>query len=261
MILKGRPISPGRAEGRVVKVGEAFSFLGGVNGSTGDLVGREGNIAGKAFAFPKGKGSTVGSFVVYDLMVHGKAPAALINREAETIVTTGAVISSVPMVDSVDIGLLEDGDDVVVDGDSGTVEIRGLPLVRVASSAVVSGGRVLLLKRPMGAKSFPGAWSLAAGKIEPGEEPEAAARREVFEETGIRVGEPFASLPPILVRGGGTMWEVHPFAYLAEGAAPSLNHENTEFAWALPGDVGARGEILVPKTRDVVLEMTGAAGR
>ncbi|MCL1979115.1 MAG: DUF126 domain-containing protein, partial [Methanomassiliicoccaceae archaeon] len=96
MILHGRAISPGKIEGKVLKIDGAFSFLGGVNASTGDLTSTGGNIAGKVFVFSAGKGSTVGSFVMYDLMVHGRAPAAIINSSAETIVTTGAVISSIP---------------------------------------------------------------------------------------------------------------------------------------------------------------------
>ena len=120
----------GTASGEVIKLDEPLSFLGGVDGSTGDLrVGRGGNVAGKVLVFPKGKGSTVGSFVMYDLMVHGVAPAAVINESAETIVATGAVIASIPMVDSIpSVGMFEDGDIVDVDAGSGTVEIRGVEI-------------------------------------------------------------------------------------------------------------------------------------
>ena len=102
MKISGRMISPGKARGEVLRIPEPLSFLGGVDGSTGEVrVGNGGNVAGKILVFPSGKGSTVGSFVMYDLMVHGKQPAAVINESAETIVATGAVISSIPMVDSV----------------------------------------------------------------------------------------------------------------------------------------------------------------
>ena len=85
MIMKGRAISPGYAEGEAITYGEPFSFLGGVDGKTGKFNVRDGNIDGKVFLFPNGKGSTVGSYVVYDLMVQGHAPAALVNRNAETV--------------------------------------------------------------------------------------------------------------------------------------------------------------------------------
>ncbi|MBR2348122.1 MAG: DUF126 domain-containing protein, partial [Candidatus Methanomethylophilaceae archaeon] len=181
MIFKGRMISSGKAEGTVLKLDEPLSFLGGVDGATGEVrVGNGGNVAGKILVFPKGKGSTVGSFVMYDLMVHGKQPAAVINESAETIVATGAVISSIPMIDSIpSINIFEDGDRVTVDADAGTVEIHDVQYREVVSSAVVMDGRVLILKRPETNRSFPGKWSLVAGKIEEGEKPIEAAKREI----------------------------------------------------------------------------------
>ena len=156
MIMNGRAISPGRAKGKAVVYPEAFSFLGGVDGSTGDLNVAEGNISGKVFVFPNGKGSTVGSYVVYDLMVHGCAPAALINRSAETIVTTGAVISNVPMVDGVDISVICDGDEITVDGDAGTVEIAGVEEHDLAVVFPISGRNVLLHRQSKRARESPG---------------------------------------------------------------------------------------------------------
>ena len=183
--VKGRTISGGRATGEVVKLDEPLSFLGGVDGSTGEIrVGNGGNVAGKVLVFPKGKGSTVGSFVMYDLMVHGKAPAAVINESAETIVATGAVISSIPMVDQIpSVRIFEDGDTVTVDADSGEVQVDGLKFKEVVSSVVYCGGKVLMLKRPETNRSFPGKWSLVAGKVEEGETPDRAAAREIMEET------------------------------------------------------------------------------
>ena len=129
MILNGRMISPGKAGGTVLKLEEPLSFLGGVDGSTGELrAGTGGNVAGKILVFPKGKGSTVGSFVMYDLMVHGKQPAAVINETAETIVATGAVISSIPMIDEIPVNILKTGDKASVDADTGTVTLPDLEL-------------------------------------------------------------------------------------------------------------------------------------
>ncbi|MDR1405224.1 MAG: DUF126 domain-containing protein [Candidatus Methanoplasma sp.] len=253
-MIKGRAISSGKAEGKVLKLDSMFSFLGGVNASTGDLNAGKGNIAGKVFVFPGGKGSTVGSFVMYDLMVHGKAPAAIINRLAETIVTTGAVISSIPMADGIDTDLLNDGDYVAVDGDKGTVEIKGTKLVRVVSSAVLMDGKVLILQRPDNAKSFPGRKSMVAGKIEAGETPEAAAAREIAEETRISVSKPDMCLPPVYVREGDTVWEVYPFLFRVREADPVLNSENTGFEWVSPDRI-ADDNLMVPLTYRVINEM------
>lgn len=254
MIIKGRAISSGRVEGAVVKLNEAFSFLGGVNASTGDLNVRDGNIAGKVFVFPQGKGSTVGSFVMYDLMVHGKAPAAVVNTSAETIVTTGAVISSIPMIDQINVDVLFEGDEVVVDGGEGTIDIKNVKHVKVVSSALYSNGKVLMLQRPDDARSFPGARSLVAGKIEGDEEPKAAAIREIMEETQIKVSEPDASLPPVYVREGDIIWEVYPFLFRVDDPKPILNKENIGFEWISPNEIGKDASI-VPLTNDVVNRM------
>jgi 8-oxo-dGTP diphosphatase len=57
--------------------------------------------------------------------------------------------------------------------------------ILAASTAVFRGRDVLLVKR--GQKLGQGLWSLPGGKVEFGESAEAAARREVMEETGIAI--------------------------------------------------------------------------
>ncbi len=239
MIVNGRCISPGKVRGEVVKLDEPLSFLGGVDGSTGEIrVGNGGNVAGKVLVFPKGKGSTVGSFVMYDLMVHGKQPAAVINETAETIVATGAVISSIPMVDSVpSIDMFEDGDMVTVDADAGTVEIEGVECRNVVSSAIIMDDRFLMLRRPETCRSFPGKWSLVAGKIEPGETPIEAARREILEETNITVEGPDAVVRPFYVREGDTLWKVHGMLFRVSFADPRINEENEAYEWVSLEDI------------------------
>jgi len=83
-------------------------------------------LSGKVLVFPHGKGSTVGSYVMYQLKKNNVAPAAIINRSAEPIVVVGAIISDIPMVDSTDpdpIEIIKNGDIVRVDGTKGVVTI------------------------------------------------------------------------------------------------------------------------------------------
>ncbi|NJE31002.1 DUF126 domain-containing protein [Thermococcus sp. 18S1] len=128
MKLKGRKIVGGKAEGELIVSRKALSFLGGVNPETGIVTDAESDIrgqsiAGKILAFPRGKGSTVGSYVIYALKKNGKAPKAIIVGEAETIVATGAIIAGIPMVDGIDVSRLRSGERVKVDADSGEVEV------------------------------------------------------------------------------------------------------------------------------------------
>ena len=254
MILTGRTISKGKAEGKVLKLQGALSFLGGVDASTGEVkVENGGNVADRILVFPRGKGSTVGSFVMYDLKVHGKAPAAVINSSAETIVATGAVISSIPMVDSVDVELINDGDDVIVDADAGTVEIKGVELKESVSSVVLIDGKIMMLKRPENSHSYPGRWSLCAGKIEKGESPDLAAVREIAEETQIKDPVFKGKLPPVLVREDKILWKVYPYIFDAGNAKPVLNHENEDYKLVTLDEMQSLN--LVDKTVDVVREL------
>ena len=128
MILNGRKISKGTAEGEVLKSTSPISFLGGVDPKTGIVMDKNSNAFGKSikdkiFVFPMGKGSTVGSYVIYQLKKNGAAPLAIINKEAETIVSVGAIISDIPIVDKVEIDSIEEGKKIRVNGDKGIVEI------------------------------------------------------------------------------------------------------------------------------------------
>lgn len=130
MKVKGRQISKGAAIGEVLIGKDALSFLGGVDPKTG-MVLEKGNslegkcVAGKVLVIPRGKGSTVGTYVIYQLAKNRVAPAAIINHESEIIVAVGAIISGIPMLDRLEKApetFLRDGMKVRVDGDKGTVE-------------------------------------------------------------------------------------------------------------------------------------------
>ena len=70
-----------------------------------------------------------------------------------------------------------------------------LPLVLVATCALVDAdGRVLISKRPDG-KPLAGLWEFPGGKVETDEKPEAALIRELKEELAIDVSE--ACLAPL----------------------------------------------------------------
>ncbi len=128
MILQGRKIFQGRAEGEALVTSMGISFFGGVDPDSGVVVEKghelEGqSISGKILVFPTGKGSTVGSYTLYRLKHNGKAPAAIINTECETITAVGCIIAEIPCVDQVPIQQLRSGRHLVVDGSQGIVEL------------------------------------------------------------------------------------------------------------------------------------------
>lgn len=126
MVLRGRVIWEGRAEGEALATSQPISFYGGVDPETGRIVEKghelEGmQIADKILVFPHGKGSTVGSYILLRLKKRGLAPRAIINRRCEPIIAVGAIIAEMPCVDMVDISRISNGDHVKIRG--GVVEV------------------------------------------------------------------------------------------------------------------------------------------
>jgi len=120
--MSGRLIKNGRAEGEALVSKKPLSFLGGIDPKTGKVIDRESDlygqsVAGKVLVFPYGKGSTVGSYIILWMKKEGVNPSAIINESSEPIVCVGAIISDIPMVDKIDLSLIENGDHVRVDGE------------------------------------------------------------------------------------------------------------------------------------------------
>ena len=120
--LKGRLIYSGKGSGRVLKSDVPLGLFGHLEPKTGvyheaghPLDGK--CVKGRVLAFPRAKGSTVGSYILYALRKSGKAPVAMLLSECDTIVAVGAIISSIPTVDSMDITALQDGAMVRIKGE------------------------------------------------------------------------------------------------------------------------------------------------
>lgn len=126
--MKGRMISPGKARGEALVSRAPIGFYGGIDPKTGIVIEKGHELEGKCvkdkiLVFPQGKGSTVGSYVIYGLKKNGVAPAAIVNRETETIVATGVILAGIPCVDRIDIDRIKTGDHLIVDADNASVEI------------------------------------------------------------------------------------------------------------------------------------------
>jgi predicted NUDIX family NTP pyrophosphohydrolase len=82
-----------------------------------------------------------------------------------------------------------------------------------------------------------GAWTIPKGEIEPDEEPLAAARRELSEETGFSVDGPVLDLGTVKQKNGKI---VHAFA--AEASLDPTRLESTSFRMEWPPRTGTFAE-------------------
>jgi lipoyl(octanoyl) transferase len=123
----------------------------------------------------------------------------------------------------------------------------GPDLRTVSVVPVGDDGRVLLLRRSEARGGF---WQQVTGRLEPGESPAEAARRELREETGADVPvEPlgyrhaFALAPGLNRVRPGALVIVEETAFSARlppGFSAALSDEHAEHAWATPDDAAAR---------------------
>lgn len=133
MDIRCRVLSGGIGRGKALVSSEPLSFLGGVDPKTGTIIDPRHplhgeNLKDKILIIPGGKGSTVGSYVIFQLAKNGKAPAAIICIEAEPIIATGAIIAGIPLVDKPEedvMRIIKDSMEVEVDGDAGIIRILG----------------------------------------------------------------------------------------------------------------------------------------
>jgi predicted aconitase with swiveling domain len=129
--FKCRIISKGQAKGEALVSNDPISFLGGIdplNGlvidSTHELYGK--NIKDKILIIPGGKGSTVGSYVIFQMAKSKTAPKAIICLKAEPIIATGAIMAEIPMVDQIDnniMNVVSSGAKIEVNAEKGEITI------------------------------------------------------------------------------------------------------------------------------------------
>jgi predicted aconitase with swiveling domain len=118
--LEGRIIYKGKAQGEALVTSQPISFYGGVDPNTGIVLEKGHELQGqsvkdKILVFPQGKGSTVGSYTLYRMKKNGVAPAGMINRECETIIAVGAIISEIPCIDKIDISKIKTGNKITIE--------------------------------------------------------------------------------------------------------------------------------------------------
>lgn len=137
LVLTGRGITAGVAEGEAIVSKESFGFTHGLEPSTGQVVDKRHewmgrNVKGKVLVFPSGKSSTTGGQFICEAIRLGNAPAAIVNVETEPVIGAGFILANilynkdVPVVDRLDrnpVEVIKTGDWVRVDADNGIVKV------------------------------------------------------------------------------------------------------------------------------------------
>ncbi len=107
-------------------------------------------------------------------------------------------------------------------------------MIPVTAAVIRRDGRVLVARRPAG-HPCAGQWEFPGGKVEPGESPREALRREIREELGleIAVGPFLGSFPHASAR---ISIDLLAFEAEAAGGTPSpLEHD--EIRWVTPAEL------------------------
>ena len=129
---------------------------------------------------------------------------------------------------------------------------------------VIEPGRVLLVRR--GSEPMQGEWSLPGGLVELGEELTQALRREIREETGLRVAVgPMVEVLDRIHRDAHGKVRFHyllvDFLCRIEGGKLEAASDAAAAQWVAPGDLGQfhlRVETL--RVIEKALEITGSGG-
>ena len=106
-----------------------------------------------------------------------------------------------------------------------------------ASACIWRDGQVLLIKR--GKAPGKGLWSLPGGKIEGGETAEAAAARELFEETQVVARFVRAMGPYEIMQDTIVIYSITCFAGLYVSGTAISGSDAAEVAWVYPQQLAA----------------------
>jgi len=128
-------------------------------------------------------------------------------------------------------------EDSAVSGNAPDVTVVDVVILR----PVQRGWLTLVLERAKDVRC-PGSWEMVHGRVEPGEPLPAAARRELFEETGLKPERLLSvTMHQFLLVPKGTVQTCAVFAAIVAPDAPVvLSEEHSRHAWLTPSQARRR---------------------
>jgi predicted aconitase with swiveling domain len=130
--MKLRSIVHGNVEGEAIVSPNPISFFGEIDPQSGVVLDAKNplygeTIANKIFVFPEGRGSTVGSYIIYGLKKNKASPIALVANKAETIVIAGAILAEITLVDQFEedvTNIIKTGDIIQIDTENHILKVK-----------------------------------------------------------------------------------------------------------------------------------------
>jgi predicted aconitase with swiveling domain len=140
ILLRGRKVVGGVAEGEALVTRDRISGWGGIDPRTGTIIETRHELKGQSFkgkvlVFPGAKGSSGWSAQFHIARLTGAAPLALLFNEMTTKIALGAVVMHAPALTEFDrdpLAVIETGDWVKVDADRGVVEVTKKAMTKKA---------------------------------------------------------------------------------------------------------------------------------
>jgi predicted aconitase with swiveling domain len=136
-LIRGKPIVPGKAEGRALVSAEPLSFWGGFNHKSGEITDRRhplsGTIAsGRVLALPFSRGSSTTTAVLLEAVRAGTAPAAILTTAVDSFFALASIVADelyatpIPIIaiSGEDFAALQNGDELDV-RENGFIYVNG----------------------------------------------------------------------------------------------------------------------------------------
>lgn len=131
IVIKGRGVVKGRAQGEALVADAMLSFWGEVDAVTGRVIAvghpLEGqSLAGRVLVIRSTKGSSATPMMLRLAWLEGNAPAALVNVEVDGLAALGCIVNGIPLMADLEqdpFAAIATGDMVTVDADKGVLHV------------------------------------------------------------------------------------------------------------------------------------------